>query len=107
MERCAVQRDFSGALQFNNHETRDLLLLVANYYVFAWSAGEDLNILPDDGSCILMVSHHGELQGDFPDSQRLDAFVAFMEAKGYPLPDDAPDETFKIPKWMGGRRDAS
>ena len=39
-----------------------------------WSVGEDLYVIPDDCSCVLLFSHEGRLEAQFPSEARADAF---------------------------------
>ncbi len=95
-----IPNDFRGALKLESNEWSDILTIITVHYVFAWSNEEDLHIIPDSGDCILMVSHHGSLDGAFPSERRLMEFISAMDAKGFPLPKHVPDETYKIPPWM-------
>jgi hypothetical protein len=38
----------------------------------------------------------------FRDGEDLERFVGDMENRGFPLPDEVPDATFKTPDWMKG-----
>jgi hypothetical protein len=58
--------------------------------VFGWGTGEDLYILPEDASCILMTDHHKAFIGHFRSLAALEGFSANMVACGYPDPDTAP-----------------
>ena len=99
---AGVPPDFFGALRLSQSEWREILTIISAHYVFAWSVNEDLFIIPEDASCIPMVSHHGELRGTFPSENNLTKFVSAMSAKGFDLPEEVPDPTFKIPPWMRG-----
>ena len=95
-----IPSGFAGAVGLALSEWRDILILTTAFYVFGWSVGEDLYIIPDDRSCILMISHHGELSVDCASAAQLEAFVQGMREAGYDLPDHLPDGTFKRPDWM-------
>jgi hypothetical protein len=93
----------SGALRLERSEWRVLQAIVIAFYVYGWSVGEDLYILPTGRDCILMTSHHGELAVEFPTEARLEQFRAAMLQEGYDLPTQVPDGTFKGPDWLKGR----
>ena len=78
-----VPRDFAGALSFESAEWRDLYLLISTFFVWGWSVGEDLYIIPKNGSCMLMTSHHGELFAMCPTVAALARFEAEMAKRDY------------------------
>jgi hypothetical protein len=92
--------DFRGALKLGKEEWGNILTIISAHYVFGWSVNEDLFVIPDSADCILMVSHHGQLNGTFPSEKHLTEFIIGMEEKGFQLPNRVPDGTFKIPEWM-------
>ena len=53
------------------------------FCTFGWSVGEDLYILPSDGSFILMVSHHDELIVMAKSPENEQRFLAHMHSAGY------------------------
>jgi hypothetical protein len=65
----------SGALRLGIKEMTDVWLIVNAFFLFAWSVGEDLYVVPDDCSCILLFSHEGWLEARFPDEARAAAFT--------------------------------
>jgi hypothetical protein len=89
-----------GALGFEPKEWQPLAILVATYFVFGWHVGNDVFLVPEDRSCVLMFGHHGEMSCHCGTRERLDAFVGGMAAAGYTLPEELPDPTFKRPEWM-------
>ena len=68
----------SGALRLGVKELPDLWLIVNAFYRFGWSVGEDLYVIPDDCSCMLLFSHEGHVEGRFPSAERADAFAAAL-----------------------------
>jgi hypothetical protein len=74
----SVPREFAGALSFESTEWRDLYLVISTFFVWGWSVGEDLYIIPRNGSCMLMTSHHGELFAMCPAGEALAQFEAEM-----------------------------
>jgi len=79
-----VPLDFAGALGFDGPEWRDLYLLISTFFVWGWSVGEDLYIIPKNGSCLLMTSHHGELRANFPNEATRSRFCDDMDQAGHP-----------------------
>lgn len=96
----AIGPDVWGALVFDRTDWGDLLFVATAFFTFGWSVRQDLEIIPEDRSCCLMLGHHGEMTVQFATAERLAEFVRGMEDKGYPLPSDVPDATFKRPEWM-------
>jgi hypothetical protein len=84
LEGIGVPREFAGALAFEGQEWRDLYLVISTFFVWGWSVGEDLYIVPASGSCVLMTSHHGEFIAAYPSADRLDEFEAEMDRCGHP-----------------------
>lgn len=78
-----IPEDFSGAIALRRSEWRELLTIITAFYVFGWSVGEDLHVVPENGSCLLLFSHHGELCVEFADESALQSFVAEMARSGY------------------------
>jgi hypothetical protein len=68
----------SGALRLGVKELADLWLIVNAFFVFGWSVGEDLYVVPEDCSCVLLFSHEGYVEARFPSTERADAFAAAL-----------------------------
>lgn len=79
----------SGALRLGIKEMTDLFLIVNAFFVFAWSVGEDLYVVPDDCSCILLFSHEGRMEALFPSEERAATFAAALGTLGVPVPPPA------------------
>jgi hypothetical protein len=75
----------SGALRLGIKELPDVWLIVNAFFVFAWSVGEDLYVIPDDCSCILLFSHEGWLDARFPSAERAAAFRAALGSLARPV----------------------
>ena len=56
----------SGALRLGAKELPDLWLIVNAFFVFGWSVGEDLYVIPEDCSCVLLFSHEGHVEAASP-----------------------------------------
>jgi hypothetical protein len=79
-----------------------------------WAAEKGLRIDPhyphsavltfDDGSDSRFWSvppdHHDVIHADFRSEKDVERWVGEMSKRGFDLPDDLPDATFKRPSWM-------
>jgi hypothetical protein len=95
-----IPLDAAGAIEFDSTEWASTLYLGTAYYTFGWHVGTDLEIVPTQRGCCLMLGHHGDLNVHFATEEGLAIFEAGMAAEGYQLPDEVPDATFKRPPWM-------
>lgn len=68
----------SGALRLGAKELPDVWLIVNAFFVFGWSVGEDLYVIPEDCSCVLLFSHEGYVEARFPSAERAQAFAAAL-----------------------------
>jgi hypothetical protein len=68
--------------------------------IFGWSVGDDLYVVPDHARHLLQTDHHGVIHLKFRTQTDLNSCVEEMHRRGFSLPDELPDETFKQPKWM-------
>jgi hypothetical protein len=93
----------ADVVEFMRDEFDMLLTLIYSTTVFGVSVGEDLYIVPNDGRCILQTDHHDVIHVHFRQSAEVDRWVSEMAMRGFPLPEDLPDETFKQPPWMKRR----
>jgi hypothetical protein len=95
-----IERGITGAVRYSPEEWQPLLVALIAHYTLGWQVGNDVHIVPDNRSCVLMIGHHGELSCHSPDLVSLNAFITAMALQGYELPDHVPDATFKVPEWM-------
>jgi hypothetical protein len=77
-----------------------LVTLMFSTTIFGWSVGDDLYVVPDHARYILQTDHHNVIHVSFRRSADVDEWVRHMDERGFPLPDDIPDSTFKKPEWM-------
>jgi hypothetical protein len=84
LEAIGVPREFAGALSFDATEWRDMYLVISTFFIWGWSVGEDVYIIPGSRTCLLMTSHHGELFATCPTVEALAAFAADMARRGHP-----------------------
>jgi hypothetical protein len=87
-------------VEFPRTESGILLTLLFSTTIFGWSVAEDLYVVPDHANCILQTDHHDVIHVEFRDAEDVAPWVAGMAERGFPLPDELPDETFKRPAWM-------
>jgi hypothetical protein len=92
----------SEVVEFGRAEFDSLVTLIFSSTIFGWSVRDDLYVIPDHARCIMQTDHHDVVHVSFRDGEDLKRFVAGMENRGFPLPDDAPDATFKTRSWMKG-----
>lgn len=100
LEGVGVPLGTSDVVEFNRDESDRLVTLLFSTSIFGWSVGEDLYLVPDHGRYILKTDHHGVVHVEFQNVQDIGAWVSGMSERGFTLPDDPPDETFKPSSWM-------
>ena len=89
--------------KFVHDELDSLVTLIFSTSVFGVSAAEDLYVVPNHARYILKTDHHDVIHIDFRLSDEVDRWVSELARRGFPLPGDLPDETFKQPTWMKGK----
>jgi hypothetical protein len=85
---------------FDRRDLPTLTTLLFSTTVFGWSVGEDLYVVPDHGRYVLETDHHGVIHVAFHDPREVGHWVSEMAQRGFDLPEDVPDSTFKRPSWM-------
>jgi hypothetical protein len=90
-------------IEFGFSEIDLLITLIFSTSIFGWSINEDLYVVPDTAKYIIKVSHHEAIHVSFRNSSDMESFIRFMAERGFPLPDEVPDDTFKQPEWMKER----
>jgi hypothetical protein len=75
---AGIPRGFAGALGFAIEERDDLLVLLRSCATWEWGMGEDLYLIPDDRSCIVLLCHDEEVHVTCATPERLDDFAAAM-----------------------------
>ena len=89
-------------VKFGRAELDKLVTLVFTTTVFGWSVFEDLYVVPDHARYILQTDHHNVIHVSCRSSADVDQLVRQMDERGFALPEDLPDSTFKRPDWMEG-----
>jgi hypothetical protein len=87
-------------LEFTKDEYPKLVALIFNQLIFGWNVGDDLYLIPDHGDQIVKTDHHDAVHVEFKSDETMQKFVEAMKQRGFPLPEDVPDETFKTPDWI-------
>ena len=90
----------TDAIGFEREEVSELVTLMFSSLVFGWSVGEDLSIVPDHGRYIVQTDHHDVIHVIFRDEEECEPFAEEMESRGFAVPTEAPDATFKAASWM-------
>jgi hypothetical protein len=90
----------SDVVAFDRTDVASLITLIFSTTIFGWSVGEDLFVVPDHARQLLQTDHHGVIHVSFRDVGDIGHWVSAMSRKGFDLPDDLPDETFKRPSWV-------
>jgi hypothetical protein len=88
-------------IEFARADLAALVTLLFSTTVFGWSVGEDLYVVPDHARFVLKTDHHEVVHVKFRDAQDVAPWVEELKSRGFSLPDELPDETFKPPPWMG------
>jgi hypothetical protein len=87
-------------VEFARAEYGNLLALLFTTTIFGWSVGEDLYVLPNHARYLLQTDHHDVLHVEFRDADDVVPWVTRMAERGFLLPEELPDATFKQPPWM-------
>lgn len=95
-----ISEDNVDVLEFTIRELPELVTLVFNQLIFGWNVGDDLYIIPNHGKQIIKTDHHDVVHVSFRDKAGMDEYIKRLAEKGFKLPDELPDETFKRPDWM-------
>jgi hypothetical protein len=83
---------------FNDFDA--LVTLLFSTTIFGWSVGEDLYVVPDHARQVLETDHHGVIHVSFRAPEDIGHWISEMSQRGFDLPDELPDATFKRPSWM-------
>jgi hypothetical protein len=92
----------ADVVRFDRAELHKLVTLLFSTTVFGWSVGDDLYLVPDHARCIVQTDHHNVVHVSCLTPADVDEWVRQMGARGFALPEEVPDSTFKQPEWMNG-----
>lgn len=95
----------ADVVSFDKAESDALVTLLFSTTVFGRAVSDDLYIVPDHARYIVQTDHHNVIHASFRMAADIDVWVTQMAARGFPLPEDLLDETFKRPHWMDGESD--
>jgi hypothetical protein len=90
----------ADVVEFTHAESTVLLTLLFSSTIFGQSDADDLYVVPNHAQYLLQTDHHHVIHVVFRDSEDVEPLVSQMAERGFPLPDELPDETFKKPPWM-------
>src|SRR5581483_3056612 len=90
----------NAVVEFDRSDYDRLVTLLFSTTIFGSSVGSDLYVVPEHGRHLLQTDHHGVVHVSFRAESDLNDCVAEMARRGFLLPDDVPDSTFKVPRWM-------
>ena len=90
----------TDVVEMAREELDTLVTLIFITTIFGWSADEDLYLVPSHGRYLVQTDHHDAIHVCFRAAEDLEHWVKVMETRGFPLPDDVLDATFKQPSWM-------
>lgn len=100
LEGLGLPLGTNAVVEFPRSEYDTLVTLLFSTTIFGWSVGEDLYVVPDHGRHLLRTDHHGVIHVSFRTEESLNVCVEEMGRRGFPLPDEVPDPTFRQPEWM-------
>jgi hypothetical protein len=95
-----VPVEYRGAVRFTRQERAEAVELLADEMFVGQTRMCDLRVLCRPGDVSLYVEHHAVVWVHTRTAEAMDRLVAEIEARGFPLPDDYPDDTFKPVSWM-------
>jgi hypothetical protein len=93
----------ADVVSFDRAEADKLVTLLFSTTVFGRSVSDDLYIVPDHARYIVQTDHHNVVHAYFGAVSDIDVWVQQMGERGFPLPEDLPDATFKRPHWLNGK----
>jgi len=100
LKGLALPLGTADVVEVARDELDTLITLILVTTIFGLSVGDDLYVVPNHGRYLLQTDHHGVVHAQFREPQDLEEWVQTMEAKGFPLPAEVPDDTFKQPPWI-------
>lgn len=100
LEGLGLPLGTNAVVEFTRLEYAKLVTLLFSTTIFGWSVGDDLYVVPDHAQHLLQTDHHGVIHVSFRTEDGLKPYVEEMERRGFPLPNEVPDPTFKQPQWM-------
>jgi hypothetical protein len=90
----------ADVLTFERAELGKLVTLMFCTTMFGWTVADDLYLVPDHARCIVQTDHHNVIHVSCRTSADVGDWVRQMEERGFRLPEDVADSTFKPPDWI-------
>jgi len=90
-----------AAVEFHREDVQLLIDLAAVQVRCGWSIHEDMHLIPDPALGFLETDHHDVIHVSCADEDGIRGVIREMADHGFALPDEPPDDTFKVPNWMG------
>lgn len=103
LKGLALPLGTTDVVEFDRGESGALVTLLFSTTVFGWSVGEDAYVVPDHARCFLQTDHHDVVHAEVRDSADIERWTSEMDQRGFALPEELPDQTFKRPTWMPER----
>ena len=100
LDGLGLPRGTNAVVEFSRADYDRLVTLLFSTTIFGWSVGEDLYVVPTHGRHLLQTDHHGVIHLSFRTEESLTLCIDEMERRGFSLPGEVPDSTFKQPGWM-------
>jgi hypothetical protein len=100
LEGLGMPLGTADVVVFDLNDFDTLTTLLFSTTIFGWSGGQDLYVVPNHARQVLQTDHHGVIHVSFRDPSDTGHWVAEMSRRGFDLPDELPDATFKRPSWM-------
>jgi hypothetical protein len=100
LEGLGLPLGTNTVVEFSRNEHDRLVTLLFITTIFGFSVGDDLYVVPDHGQHLLQTDHHGVIHVSFRTEESLNRCVDEMARRGFQLPGEVPDSTFKQPGWM-------
>jgi hypothetical protein len=95
-----VKMGSEGALICSSGEKATIVSFLFIHVLFVSDLFDDLFLIPDNGRFILGTDHHGVITVRTFSGLDLDLLIKHMKSKGFELPNEVPDDTFRKPEWM-------
>ena len=79
---AGLARDFAGAVEFSPDEVETMMRIVRAFAVWPWGAPDDLYLVPQDRSCVVMICHDEEIHVHAANPGRLEAYRRVLSGVG-------------------------
>lgn len=100
---AGIKNKNDGAIRACAADLDTVLSILFAQLSFGASVWDDVFVIPEHGRAIIHVEHHDVVHVECTDTVEMQNFIAHMASKGFELPEEPPDRTFKWPSWMKRR----